>query len=361
MSNGFFYGANKVQKSNLFYSVYTSAYLDPKYTFATRIFNDATGYKEMISNINQKFTIFLPSDDVLKKLGFSYNITRLEWVYVSPVNGAADSAANARRRLERLLYSGIVFTPNEELKNIATTSGIIRTGDDEIPGEYIKWDHNRIYAAGNESGTGARTYVNIIGSETQQNGITHYVDNVPQYSVELQGLVIARLAAANANFNDFYQYLRRSTIFNSTTGKIEGVEIGTPYTFIVPNNEAIQRAVKAGLLPPDPATTALGERDQVANFIQYHIIVNKTASNDGLITGQYETLRKNDIGDPTYVGISSTAGTPSMPGTLSFKDETPGASIGGNPAANFIPASSNNLADRSLIHLVDNYLTLLKP
>ena len=52
LSNGFFYGANKVQKSNLFYSVYTSAYLDPKFTFATKIFNDGSGYREMISNIN---------------------------------------------------------------------------------------------------------------------------------------------------------------------------------------------------------------------------------------------------------------------------------------------------------------------
>lgn len=354
LSNGFFYGANKVQKSNLFYSVYTSAYLDPKYTFATRIYNDATGFKEMISNINQKFTIFLPSDAVLRSLGFEYDGRFSSWVYISPENGAADSAINARNRLIRVLYNCIVLTPDGELDNIATTSGIIRTGDNELPGEYIKWDYNRIYAAGNQTG-GVQTYVNIVGSEEQQNGTTYYIDNVPKYSEELQGLVIARLATANPQFNSFYQYLRNSSIYNFTTGKIEGVELGTSYTFVIPDNAAIARAVLAGDLPSSPTTGVQGERDVIADFIRYHIIVNKTASNDGFVTGQYETLRKDQIGDPTYVGVISAGGN------LSFKDETTVNSIGGeNPAANFIPASSNNLADRSLIHLVDNYLTLPK-
>ena len=360
LSNGFFYGTNTVQKSNLFYSVYTSAYLDPRFTFATRIYNDATGFKELISNINQRFTIFLPSDEVLKGLGFDYNVTRSEWVYVSPSNGAPDSAINARSRLIRLLYNCIVLTPDGELNNIANSSGIIRTGDNELPGEYIKWggagayNKGRIYAAGNQAG-GIQTYVNIVDSEVQQNGITYYVDNVPKYSEELQGLVIARLAATNSEFNSFYQYLKNSSIYNQSTGKIDGVELGTSYTFVIPNNAAIAKAVTDGVLPANPATTILGERDVIADFIQYHIISNKTASNDGLVTGQYETLRKDNLGDPTYVAINSSAGS------LTFKDETTDNTLGGNnPAAKFIPESSNNLADRSLIHLVDNYLTLPK-
>ena len=349
LSNGFFYGTNKVQRSDLFYSVYTSAYLDPRFTFATRIFNDGSGFRDLISNINQKFTIFLPSDAVLRSLGFEYNSLRLEWVYVSPANGAVDSATNARNRLVRLLYNCIVYTPNGELDNIATTSGTIRTGDYDLPGEYIKWDNNKIYAAGNiEKGT----VVNIVGSpDIQDNGKAYYIDNVPQFATDLQGLAIKRLATANTQFNSFYQYLLNSSIYNATTGKIEGVEIGTSYTFVIPNNAAIAKAVTAGDLPANPATAVLGEKDVIADFIRYHIIVNKTASNDGLVTGLYETLRKNEQGDKTFIGISSTAGT------LSFKDGTTvNTPTGNNPAANAIIPSSNNLADRSLIHLVDNYL-----
>lgn len=358
LSNGFFYGANKVQKSNLFYSVYTSAYLDPKFSFATRIFNDGSGYRDMISNINQKYTIFLPSDDVLKGLGFNYNTTRLEWEYISPANGAVDGAAAARNRLVRLLYNCIVQTPNGEMDNIATTSGIIRTGDEEIPGEYIKWSNNQIFGAGSLL-LGASP-ANVIGSETQENGKVYYVDNFPQYSTELQGRVLERLApSTTSEFYNFYQYLRNSTIYTAATGKIEGVEIGTPYTFIVPDNAAIVRAVKAGLLPgnvttgvPNFNTAVQGEKDLVADFIRYHIISNKTASNDGKTTGQFETLRKDSQGDKTFVEVISAGGS------LSFKDNTTVNTpiTGNNPAAVFIPASSNNLADRSLVHLVDNYL-----
>lgn len=342
LSNGFFYGSKKVQKSNLFYSVYTSAYLDPKYSFATRIFNDGSGYKELISNINQKFTIFLPSDAVLKSIGFDYNVTRSEWTYVSPINGATEGGTTAKNRLIRLFYNCIVFTPNGQLDKIATTSGIIRTGDNDLPGEYIKWSNNKIYAAGNIADN---TAVNVVGSEVQQNGIAYYVDNIPQFSIELPGLAIERLATQNSNYNSFFQYLKFSSIYNPITGKIGGVDLGTSYTFIVPDNAAIARAIAAGDLPASSTTTVQGERDLIADFIHFHIISNKTASNDGLTIGQYETLRKSSQGDKTFVEIISASGT------LSFKD-----SSGNNTAAHIIPASSNNLADRSLIHLVDNYL-----
>lgn len=348
LSNGFFYGANQVQKSDLFYSVYTTAYLDPAYSFATRIFNDGSGFKELISNIHQKFTIFLPSDEVLRSLGFEYNSLRLEWVYVNPDNGAADSATAARNRLVRLLYNCIVYTPNGPLNNIATTSGIVRTGDYDLPGEYIKWDQNKIYAAGNiEKGTA----VNIVGSEVQENGIAYYVDNVPQFAIDFQGKAIDRLATSNPEFNSFFQYLKNSTVYTVATGKIEGVELGTSCTFVIPNNAAIAKAVLAGDLPASPTPATQGEKDLIADFIRYHIIVNATASNDGLVTGFRETLRKDEFGDKTYINISSSAGS------LSFKDGTTiNSSTGENPAAKFISASSNNLADRSLIHLVDNYL-----
>lgn len=343
LSNGFFYGANKVQKSNLFYSVYTTAYLDPKYTYATKIYNEGSGYKEMISNINKKYTIFLPSDAILRSLGFDFDTTHSYWRYVSPINGAVETGTGAKNRLLRLFYNCIVQTPNGELDNIATTSGVIRTGDDELPGEYIKWSNNKIYAAGDVVPGGVPA--NVIGKEVQQNGIAYYVDKFPEYSIELQGLAIARLAAANPEFDAFFQYLKNSTIYTASTGKIEGVALGSSYTFLIPNKAAMARAVTAKVLPASNDPASQGEKDLIADFIRFHIINNKTISNDGNITGQQETLMKDTKGDKTYVGVTST------PATLSFKDNS-----GNNPAANFIPASSNNLADRSLIHLVDNYL-----
>lgn len=345
LSNGFFYGTNKVQASNLFYSVYTSAYLDPKFTLATRLFNDGSSYREIISNINQKFTLFLPSDTVLRALGYEYNTARSEWNYVSPINGATLSGTPARLRLLRVLYNCIVPTPEGELNDLSG-SGIIRSGDMDIPGEYIKWSNNKVYAAGNEV---LGNMANILGYEDQQNGRTYYIDKLLEFSEEPPGVDLKNLAVAGSEYFNFYSYLKNSNIYFAGD-QIRGVSVGSSYTFVIPNNAPIVKAVKDGKLPGNTTTgvpnftpATLGEQDLVADFIRYHILVNKTVSDDGLFGGQVETLRKDSRDEKTYVGVMSDKGV------LNFTDKA-------NRSANFIPNKSNNLADRTLIHLVDNYL-----
>jgi uncharacterized surface protein with fasciclin (FAS1) repeats len=345
LSNGFFYGTNKVQPSNLFFSVYTSAYLDPKFTLATRLFNDGSSYREIISNINQKYTLFLPSDTVLRSLGYEYDIARSQWNYVSPVNGSTLSGTPARLRLLRVLYNCIVPTPEGELNDLSG-SGIIRSGDMDIAGEYIKWSNNKVYAAGNED---LEKRANILGYEDQQNGRTYYIDKLLEFSEEPPGVDLKNLAVAGSEYFNFYSYLKNSNIYFAGD-QIGGVNVGTSYTFVIPNNAAIVQAVKDGRLPgnkitgaPNFAPALLGDQDQVADFIKYHILVNKTVSDDGLLGGQIETLRKDSRDEKTYVGVMSDKGV------LTFTDKA-------NRSASFIPNKSNNLADRTLIHLVDNYL-----
>nr|WP_315244866.1 fasciclin domain-containing protein [uncultured Flavobacterium sp.] len=348
LSNGFFYGTNKVQASNLFFSVYTSAYLDPKFTLATRLFNDGSSYREIISNINQKYTLFLPSDAVLRSLGYDYNTARSEWMYTPPNGGTASSAVDSRLRLMRVLYNCIVPTPEGELNDLSG-SGIIRSGDMDIPGEYIKWNNNRVYAAGNEV---KGNMANILGYEDQQNGRTYYIDNLLEFSEESPGVDLKNLAStAGSEYFNFYSYLKNSTIYNAVADKITGVDLGTAYTIIVPNNAAIVKAVKADLLPGDKITgvptfapTESYRQDQVVDFIRYHILATKTVSDDGQVTGQVETLLKDTRDEKIYVTVVSDKGS------LSFIDKK-------NESATFIANKSNNLADRTLIHLVDNYLS----
>ena len=139
-------------------------------------------------------------------------------------------------------------------------------------------------------------------------------------------------------------------MYNATGDKITGVDLGTSYTFVIPNNAAIVNAVKAGVLPGNPTTgvpnftpATLGEQDLVSDFIRYHILATKTVSDDGLIGGQVETLRKDTKGEKTYVSVMSDTGV------LTFVDKA-------KRTTNYVPSKSNNLADRTLIHLVDNYL-----
>ncbi|AXP81445.1 Fasciclin domain protein [Mariniflexile rhizosphaerae] len=347
LSNGFFYGTNKIQESNLFYSVYTSAYLDPAFTLATRLFNDGSGYREIASNIYSNYTLFLPSDEILMNLGFDYDINRSEWVYVSPETGNEVRGSLARARIARVLYNGIVPTPNMELNDLSG-SGIIRSGDFDLPGEYIKWDNNQVFAAGNEV---LDNRVNILGYEDQRNGRTYYIDNILEFSEEFQGVDLAALAAeTGSQYAYFYEFLKSSGLYDEASGAIDGIELGTPYTFVIPSNDAIRQAVMDGVLPGDAVT---GEpnfvpandiaREGISNFVKYHFIATRTASDDGLINGLTETLLKTEFGEKTYVNIVSG------PGDLNFVDA-------GNRIANYIPLESNHLADRTLIHLVDNYL-----
>lgn len=346
LSNGFFYGTNKVQESNLFYTVYTSAYLDPEFTLATRLYNDGSGFREIISNISGRYTLFLPNDTVLRGLGYDYNINRSEWVYTSPATGNTVAGTLARSSLLRVLYNGIVPTPNNELNNLSG-SGIIRSGDFDLAGEYIKWGNNQVWAAGNEA---LGNKVNILGFEDQRNGRTYYIDKLLQFSEEPQGNDLYNLAFIDTQFQYFVRLMLGSTIFDSTARTILGVELGTSYTFVIPNRAAIEQAVRDGVLPGNTTTGAPNfapstqiDKDKVDNFIKYHILATRTASDDGLINGLTETLLKSSLGEKTYVNIFSA------PGDLSFIDSA-------NRISNYIKNSSNNLADRTLIHLVDNYL-----
>lgn len=348
LSNGFFYGTNKVQESNVFFTVYTKPYLDPKYTLMTRALNEGDGFKGIISNPNRKFTLFMMSDEVLRSLGYDYNLTRSEWNYTAP-NGNVIAGSLAKSRILRILYNHIVLTPLGELNDLSGT-GIIRSGDRDIPGEYIKYDNNRVFAAGNED---LGNVVNITGYKDAPNGRVYYTDNILQFSEQFVGKQLEKLAdESGSQFSSFYKYLEKSSLYDKTAGSIKGVSLGTSYTYLVPDNDAIQAAVDDGVLPgtgttlpktPNFAPRTLAEQDMVTKFIQYHILAKKTITADGLETGPIETLYKNGLGEVVYVNAINASGS------LKFEDAN-------FRTANMIPSQSNNLADRALIHLIDNYL-----
>ncbi len=348
LSNGFFYGTNKVQASNYFYSVYTSPYLDPDYTLMTRALNDTgSDFRGLISNINRQWTLFMMSDEVLNELGYSYDIDREEWVYVSPINENEVRGSLAKERIIRVLFNHIIFTPNGELNDLSG-SGIVRTGDNELPGEYIKYENGTVYAAGNEA---LENVVNITGYEDQNNGRVYFTDNILEFSEEAPGVDIKELAEEpDSEYEYFFNFLQNSQLYDSDGSTIAGVTLGTKHTFLIPNNDAIQQAVDDGVLPatetgePDFDPSEILDQQMVTEFIQLHIITTQIISDDGKTTGDYPTLLKDDLGNPIYLTASS------VPGELSFTDSN-------GRQADIIPSASNNLADRSLIHLIDNYFS----
>ena len=340
LSNGLFYGTNKVQESNTFYSVYSRPYLNPAYTLMTRALNEE--YRRIINNIGIRFTLFLMSDELLRAKGFEYDGIRAEWVYTSPATGVRVAGGLARARIQRILYNSIVYTPNNELNNLSGT-GFIRSGDRDVPGEYIKWNNNKVVAAGNDD---AGTVVNVTKFEDTSNGRVYYTDNLLEYSERGIGLKLASLAApATSEFKRFFDYLNNSPLYNKTTGVISGMALGTSYTLLVPNNASITAAVTAGLLPASITPTATVDIEKVTAFIRFHILSRNTVAADGnQDVASTETLYKNSNDEVVNVRIINRVNNLSFTGQSNTRTAT------------VVNASSNNLADRTLIHLVNNYL-----
>lgn len=347
LSNGMFYGTSKVQDANVFSSVYGKAYLDPNYTMMTSLLN--LDLKFQISNVRQNYTVFLISNAAFNAAGYfadptvSNNVNE-QWRYIPPGGGAQLTGSSALVRLQRILNMHVV--PGRNISSLAG-AGVAMT----YSGEFVKYSSNTVVAAGNLD---IPNVANVTGQKTAANGTVYYLDKILQFSEKNVGLHIAALApTAASQYNNFYQYLRNSSIYNTTTGEIQGVASGSFYTFFIPNNAAIVAAVNAGQLPgtgtpptmvPNFNPSALADKEKVNNFIYYHILNKKNIATDGQESGTFETLFKFPNGDPSTIFVNN-----STPNAITLNDML-------SRPANVVVSSSNNLSNRITLHLIDNYL-----
>jgi uncharacterized surface protein with fasciclin (FAS1) repeats len=342
LSNALLYGTNKVQEANVFSSVYSKAYLDPKYSIMTRLLD--AELKFSINSPSQQFTLFMMSDAAIAAAGYDYNTSLNEWGYTPPGGVRTGGEAN-RQRLLRILNTSLVQTPKDELNNLAG-SGII----DASNGEYIKYNNNQVITGGTLD---AARVVTVDSVKTAKNGKVYYLNGLLTFSEVDVGTHIKNLGTATTSgYNYFWKLLESSSAYTAASGEIAGTSTGTFYTVFAPNNAAIQQAVDDGQLPaiitgsvktPNFNPTLASEREQIARFISYHILNKKSVIPDGKESGGVETLLKNAAGDVLPVTVSS------QPGSMQITDMN-------NRKANVIIAQSNNLSNRTVIHLIDNYL-----
>jgi uncharacterized surface protein with fasciclin (FAS1) repeats len=347
LSNGIFYGTNKVQEANVFSSVYGKAYLDPNYSMMTSLLN--LDLKFQISNIRQNYTLFLISNAAFNAAGYFSdptvsNVVNEQWRYIPPGGGAQLTGSSALVRLQRILNMHVV--PGRNITNLSGT-GVALTNS----GEFLKYDNNTVVASGNGD---IPNVANVVNSKTAANGTVYYLDKILQFSERNVGLHIAALAPSAASpFYNFWQYLRFANIYNATTGEIQQVAAGSFYTFFIPDNAAIVAAVNAGLLPgtgtvpnmvPNFNPSALADKEKVNNFIYYHILNKKNIATDGEESGTFETLYKFPNGDPSTIFVNN-----STPGNIVLNDIMA-------RTANVITPNSNNLGNRITLHLINNYL-----
>lgn len=342
LSNGVFYGTKKVNEPNVFATVYGKAYLDPRYLLMTRLLD--MELKTSVINPAVKYTMFMMSDAVLAAKGYSYNSGSNGWVFTNPVGGATSTNDSNRLNLLRMLNTCVVETPNNELANIGTPGfkGIINS----YGGECLKYDGNFVSTAGtNERGLTVR----IDSVRKVLNGQVVYINDLMYFPyLPIAKNLEALGTPAASEFNYFWNYLKNSTLYNTTTFEITGLAGGSFYTFFVPNKAAMIQAINDGLLPgtagvPNFTPTLTADKVKVEKFIQYHILDKRTVIANGIDIGSFPSLLRNAAGDPVTFSIL-------YPGGL-FE-----VADGFGRKARLVTALANNLSNRTVIHLVDNYL-----
>ena len=342
LSNGMFYGTSKVQEANVFSSVYSRAYLDPKFSIMTRLLN--TDLKFIITYLNARFTLFMMPDAVLRAAGYDFNTNSNLYTYTPPGGGAVQSGETIRQNLLRILNTSVI--PGD-LPDIAAGSGIAEAYNNE----FIKWNNNQVISAGTQDSS---KVVRVDSTRTTKNGKVYYLNGLLTFTTVNIGTHIKNLGGTStaSEYNYFANFLIGSTNYNATTGEITGTLAGTLYTVFAPRNAAIMQAVRDGILPGTVATGipnlvattwTAADRLKVDNFILYHILAKKTLVPNGKESGAFESLLKNAIGEVLPLTVIS------QPGSMQITDMN-------GRKANVIVPSSNNLSNRTVIHLIDNYL-----
>lgn len=361
LSNGIFYGTNKVQQSDLFHSVFGPLYLDPHYSLMTR-YVQSIGMRSQLTNPFAKFTVFMLSDNMIRAAGIDYDLKTNQWF----LNGGVSQAVET---LDRLVNLHVAVTGSGEFANPAG-QGVFQT----LNGEYIGYNNNKLFSAGNfdpAPPAPVNPIANIIGSRTASNGKVYYLDNKVPIPTRPVGLTIKDGASVNGAVNNtrpyylFYMYLFWSGLYtnnptNSSSlapdGTILGLTSASLSTMLIPTNASMMAAFADGKIPVAPTSTTVAPpwaasnatndkiRASLANFLYYHMLARIIVAPDGKEGGGIETLSVVN-GDPLKMTINNSGGA------IKITDAAARTANVVLPSVN-----SNVLANRSLIHQIDNYL-----
>jgi hypothetical protein len=148
--------------------------------------------------------------------------------------------------------------------------------------------------------------------------------------------------------------MKRSTAYDSVTFTILGTAAGSFYTVFAPNNNAVRQAITDGLLPGTPAVpnfnpTLTIDKLKVQNFILYHVVDKTTIIPDKKSIGFYPTLLRSSNGDPVTINIQYPLNVFEISDQFNVRK---GHLLNGATDQ----TSSNQLTNRAVIHLIDNYL-----
>ncbi|MCA5003835.1 fasciclin domain-containing protein [Sphingobacterium bovistauri] len=338
LSNGAFYGVNSSQQANVFQSVYGNVLLDPKYSFM-RTALERLGLNITLRMPTIRYMLVLVSDETLYDMGFSYDAYNTS----DPIRY---NGANGSPEMREIINSHIIPLETDPIPTLSG-NGILES----FAGEYIKFNNMKLMSSGTQDSVVDKKYVKIdsisIGNSQSGplNGIAVYLDGALTSSNTNTGNLLISLGAdkPQSPYYKFFNYLKASSLYSASDGVVKGVDIGANYTFLIPNNAAIDAAIANNHLPASPTTTDIVLKNRINLFLQYHITRNSFAI-DGKKKGTFETLCKDIEGTTQVLEVLINQNN-----RLQIRDN----------ALNLIEAdvvNSNQLGQRLVIHSLSGYL-----
>ncbi len=324
-SNGLFYGTNRVQESDDFFTVYGEINLNPKYSLMKQALQDLD-LQFVIKNSNLPYTVFMVSDSAMMEYGFSYDAARSSWRYAPDPSVAFES-------LNRFIRMHIV---RRDINDFSEEEMILTYGD-----EYVKYQDGYIVAAGNQDSM--ETAIPVQMDETPNNGTTYkFMDKPFRYSVRQPIEHLEELG----NYSLFVNYLKRADLdlYDPDEMKIKDLNGGIPNTILALPNAAMLQAIKDGVLPR-------GSTDEdilgIKAFMRYHMVQGTSLAQHAfgiVFNGDYQTAYKDIDGNKYYVNVLSDD-----IGNLTLID------IAGRQVK-IHPDNNNFLSNRVIIHELETYL-----
>jgi uncharacterized surface protein with fasciclin (FAS1) repeats len=355
-SNGIFYGVNKIQETDVFYTLLGDIGLNPDYSLMYQALQSIPTLYYLIKNRALDLQIILLNNEQLSAY-VNYNYGTGTW----EVTNSSLGTGSALAILERLMNLHIILNKNVDL----TKRGFVET----FGGEYIRYQ----FASAN-SGTylygPGNTSPRIKPYDTASNGIAYVINPItlPGDPITFNTENIGAEIESPSAFSEFYRYLQKSAssysesdpavtmngfIYNLGTKEITGVKNTENTTVLIPSNTAMSQAVTDGYLPQITAASfTQAEQEKVQKFINYHILSKIVLVPDGVYNGQVATHHSTQDG-PVYMNVVNIASTVSTQyGKLEFYDSQ-GRVAKYNSTGTAAPPT---LSNRSIIIPIDNYL-----
>lgn len=303
-SNGFIYEIDHVIKSKLFETVYGEIFLNPAYFLLNRAFinyyNSSLRDDLMKSALtglpNVRWTLLLPSDQLLKADGLAYDETSNSFSNSLIVSATVDE--RLRRLMRMHVFEG--YQDNSISSEIAfDQAGLSQYNGWNFTlsyyGDLIRFKDNQIQASGNfDEGT----FVTATVVETTENGTVYSIDKLLQYSTrettpgEANGwnqksllYYLQKAAVDNPNVSNFVQYVE-TCLKAADSEELSGISEENYYTVLMVNNTAMNSARTSGYLPTmaeiEDENTGVAAKEKAANFLRTHFIQGKVYPDDRL-------------------------------------------------------------------------------